>query len=265
MSTPDPDYYAVLGVARSASQREIRAAFRALVQRVHPDHAGADRGTAGTPDIRLVNAAWAVLGDPDQRSAYDRATADHPRADKPTGHRDLPAVPTGFRLYPRPAWGFWSKNPTYRIADERRGALSLVAESRDLSPLGALGDDDLWLLDLMDLPIRDTDLSALARFRTLEVLLLSGCPVTDVGIRNVAAVRTLETLHLDETALTDAGLAAFADHPALALLDIRRTSVRGEGIRDLAHVPNLRELRATGRALRAAREIFRERPSVIVC
>lgn len=264
MSVPTPDYYAVLGVARSASPRELRQAFRALVRRVHPDHPGNDRDTPGAPDISLVNAAWAVLGNPERRAAYDRATAGGRPADQPASRRDLPPAPKGFRLYPRPAFGFWREDPRYRVADARRGALSLVAESRDLSPLGTLGDDDVWLLDLKDLPIRDTDLSALARFRTLVVLVLSGCPVTDAGISKVAALRALETLHLDDTALTDHGLAPLAGHPSLSLLDIRRTSVRGDGIRHLVHVPNLRELRATGSAFRAAAELFRERPAVKV-
>ena len=264
MSSSRADYYAVLGVDRGASRREIRKAFRMLVWRLHPDRVGAPHDTPGGPDIRLVNEAWAVLGNPERRAAYDRATGGGDALDRSASRGDLPPVPQGFRLYPRPTYGMWSTHPAYRIADERRGALSLVAETADLSPLGTLGGDDVWLLDLRDLPVRDADLSALERFRTLAVLLLSGCPVTDAGVSKLAALRALETLHLDETALTDAGLAALADHEELSLLDIRRTSVRGDGIRHLVHLPKLRELRATGTALRAAAELFRERPNVVV-
>jgi hypothetical protein len=176
----------------------------------------------------------------------------------------LPPVPKGFQLHPRPAWGFARNDLAYRVADTRRGALSLVAETRDLSGLATLGEEDLWLLDLRDLPVRNTDLSLITRFRRLLVLLLTGCPVTDTDVGVVAAVSSLETLHLNETRVTDAGLTALEAHPALAVLDIRSTPVRGEGVRHLAGVPNLRELRVTGAARRSALEVFRQRPQVDV-
>jgi molecular chaperone DnaJ len=59
------DPYQVLGVSAQASGAEIKAAYRALVKRHHPD-AGGDAST-----ILALNAAWEVLGDGERRRHYD--------------------------------------------------------------------------------------------------------------------------------------------------------------------------------------------------
>lgn len=56
----------MLGVSPQASGAEIKAAYRALVKRHHPD-AGGDPTT-----ILALNAAWEVLGDRDRRRRHDR-------------------------------------------------------------------------------------------------------------------------------------------------------------------------------------------------
>ena len=58
--------YQILGVSSNASLDEIKAAYRDLVKRHHPD-AGGDQKT-----IIALNAAWEVLKDNDHRLAYDR-------------------------------------------------------------------------------------------------------------------------------------------------------------------------------------------------
>lgn len=68
------DYYAVLGVPRTASQAEIKKAFRKLARQHHPDTKPGD--AAADRRFKEVNEANAVLSDPDKRGLYDRLGAD---------------------------------------------------------------------------------------------------------------------------------------------------------------------------------------------
>ena len=68
------DYYAILGLPRTASQADIKKAFRKLARQYHPD---VNKGDA-TAERRFkeVNEANAVLGDPEKRKAYDALGAN---------------------------------------------------------------------------------------------------------------------------------------------------------------------------------------------
>lgn len=61
------DYYDILGVARSASQDEIRRAFHKLAHQHHPDKSGGD-----AERFKEVNEAYQTLSDPNKRAQYDR-------------------------------------------------------------------------------------------------------------------------------------------------------------------------------------------------
>ncbi len=62
------DHYAVLGLAPTAAPEVIRAAYRVLAQRHHPD-----RSSSNTNDSAMVrlNQAYAVLSCPTRRAEYD--------------------------------------------------------------------------------------------------------------------------------------------------------------------------------------------------
>lgn len=65
------DYYATLGVARTATQDEIKRAFRKLASQHHPDKGG------DTQKFQEIQAAYDTLGDPDKRAAYDNPRPQH--------------------------------------------------------------------------------------------------------------------------------------------------------------------------------------------
>jgi curved DNA-binding protein len=64
------DYYATLGVPRTASDQDIKKSFRKLAREFHPDVAK-DKKTA-EEKFKEINEAYEVLSDPDKRKKYDQ-------------------------------------------------------------------------------------------------------------------------------------------------------------------------------------------------
>jgi curved DNA-binding protein CbpA len=92
MKKPLPDHYRTLQVVPEAEPEVVRAAYRALSGRHHPDVVGGSDAR-----MRQLNEAWTVLRDPTLRREYDRkrALAAIVPADPSPGHQPAPPAPQG--------------------------------------------------------------------------------------------------------------------------------------------------------------------------
>ena len=105
----EKDYYAILGVPETATQKEITRAYRKLARENHPDAKPGD--TAAEERFKEISAAYDVVGDEDKRKQYDQV-------------RDMAASGFGGGGFPgggRPgAGGRWRARPARRACAPRR-------------------------------------------------------------------------------------------------------------------------------------------------
>jgi len=104
-TTQDFDPYAVLGVPRNASQGEIRAAYRTLAAKYHPDrHQGNPLNDLAAEKLAELNRAYEILSDPGKRATHDQGgpaftrPADRPTRPSPKLMRTLGFVLAGFLI-----------------------------------------------------------------------------------------------------------------------------------------------------------------------
>jgi molecular chaperone DnaJ len=63
------DYYDILGVSHSASEEDVRKAFRKKAMEHHPDR---NKNEGSSERFKEISEAYQVLGDPEKRTQYDQ-------------------------------------------------------------------------------------------------------------------------------------------------------------------------------------------------
>ena len=92
MDTRTKDYYKILGVGRTASEKDIKSAYRKLARKYHPDVNPGDK--SAEDKFKEIGEAYEVLSDPEKRRRYDQFGTGWARG--PQG------VPPGWEVF-RPA------------------------------------------------------------------------------------------------------------------------------------------------------------------
>lgn len=72
------DAYAVLGIPRNASQREVKSAYRRLARKHHPD---VNASSDAKADFVRIHEAYQILSNPRSKKLYDQYLARHERSD----------------------------------------------------------------------------------------------------------------------------------------------------------------------------------------
>ncbi len=117
----DTDHYATLGLDRRCTLAQIRAAYRLLAKRHHPDVNGGSE--QATEHAKVLNVAHEILSDPARRRAYDRELADRETKGRP---------PAGAQKIERNI----SQDVSLRIEDFLRGTTLSVRVNDPANPDG---------------------------------------------------------------------------------------------------------------------------------
>ena len=86
------DYYDILGVSKSASDKELKSAYKKKSMEHHPDRTG-----GSDEKFKEVNEAYQVLSNPEKRQMYDQFGTADPQQAGPQGYQNFHFTSDGFQ------------------------------------------------------------------------------------------------------------------------------------------------------------------------
>jgi len=115
------DYYKILGVEKSADEKEIQKAFRKLARRYHPDMNPND--SSAEKRFKEINEAYEVLSDADKRAKYDQLGANYQQFQRGggNGYNWGDGAPSGFYEQGGPDFADFFSNIFGGAANNTRG------------------------------------------------------------------------------------------------------------------------------------------------
>jgi len=138
-----PELYRVLQVDPTADPDVVQAAYRVLARKLHPDLVGDEEG------MKVLNAAWEVLRDPQRRARYDRDRGGATRAE---GRATAAPDPSSSRTFVPDHAGPPPGNPYGPVVGFGRYEGWSLGESRVMLALdsraGSAGSAVVWLFVL---------------------------------------------------------------------------------------------------------------------
>lgn len=208
--------YDVLGVPISASQDELRRAYRRMLRQAHPDTGGSEA------QFVTVQRAWAVIGTPEARAAYDRG-----KGVNETPHTWAPQAPHAPRQQSRPqtrAYGHpggYSRERYLTMVREWVGRGEPIADPYDPA-----------LVRTAPREIRHALADAIAEENTARALTTLGIGYTvwhDVNATGRAAASAGRVEKIDHVVLGPSGLFAVQSEDWAAKASVRRGDLVPEG------------------------------------
>ncbi|MCS6859874.1 MAG: DnaJ domain-containing protein [Abditibacteriales bacterium] len=173
-----PDYYKVLGVARNATEEDIKRAYRKLAKEYQVAAARGDQ--EATEKMKQINEAYGVLKDPVKRQEYDGITQPTARRTATTGAgpRRSPTAPSAGATMPPMA----GDPLTAFLNQMRQQAVSNVRGAAGAPPSGATASPSATASRATARAGRDGEVELLltaeeARQGTVKVLNVDGQPV----------------------------------------------------------------------------------------